>query len=429
MLRSDRLKSLFESLLLTEKRLDQAITKKKMRVEEAHFKKIKKAGIIRLNIVAERVSEEGLFILIGGKIRGESVEEGESEVEPRAIGSVIKKLFVEIGRPRLVSGLSSCLSISSSTSISSDSDKSGVSISIGIGSSSKVDRDISSRVDSIGSSNRDIGSTNGDSRDRDMSGLSSTKGDNVSNTNLIRTSLQSSEDSSFFEWHNSDLNEHISEFEIKTKTMAEKGKVFLDLISYTGKYQLCQPLAEAVGIPAGSRPVIFLAIWKYITAQKMKDPKRPKIIICNDLFQRLFGAPEISFEEIINRLDEYLSPLELICIEFTIPPHPGQKAQSAYDITVELDPVRKEYAYSDPTKLAILDKKISDILVRLDKQEEKIKSLNKFINDPKHFITDWILESSKNLHLITDDLYEVSEGFYIQKEVQECVYQLLQNYK
>lgn len=372
--RSQRLKSLFESLLETEKRLDQAITQKKMAVEEAHFKKIKKISTVRINVFLERTSEESLFILIGGKVREEPNEYTESTTETKSIGSVISKLFVELnnreGTPTVL--LNSL-------------------------SSSKLEED--GRVN-LGEKNRRV--------------------------EIYPTEKGNEE---FFEWHNRSPPSDITEFEIKTTAKSTHGKIFISFVSYTGVYEVCSDLASHIGISRGSKPAILLGIWKYITAQKMRDPNKHKIIICNDLFKKVFGKNEISFTEIIQKLDEYLSPVEMITFEFTIPTQIGARQQVSYDITTELDPLNKEYAYSNNSKIAVLNKKIEDILVRIEKQEERIEALDKFISNPKEYISNWILESSKDLHLISDDLFDVSDGFYIQKEIQESVYQLLQNYK
>ncbi|OAG29491.1 SWI/SNF-related matrix-associated actin-dependent regulator of chromatin subfamily D [Nematocida displodere] len=366
--RSERLMSLFQSLLVTEKRLDQAITKKKMSVEEAHFKKIKKLSTVRINLAIERNSEGGLFLLVGGKIKTEA-EDGGSIFEARPLGSAISKLLVHMS-PIVGSGRGggSCLGVS------------------------KAEEGFS----------------------RGLAGERCTLSEKGNN---------------FFEWHNSDTATKTTEWEIKTKCLSERGTVFLSFISQAGSFSVCKDLAEAIGVSAGSKPVILLGIWKYITAQKMRDTKHLKNIICNDVFQSVFKVQEISFREIIERLDEFISPLDMITIDFDIPVTPGTKTHAAYDITVELEQANKEYAYSDAPKIAILDKKISDIQIRIAKQSESIAALESFIADPKRFITSWILESSKALHLISDDLYEVDDGFYVQKEIQESVYQLLQNYK
>ncbi|KAI5180429.1 SWI/SNF-related matrix-associated actin-dependent regulator of chromatin subfamily D [Nematocida sp. AWRm80] len=370
-MRSERLKSLFESLVQTEKRLEQAIKEKKMTVEEAHFKKIKGLSTIRLNILMERNSEGALFMLIGGKLKIESQAGPEESRETHLIGAAIKRLFVDM---------------------------------------STKDRTIEDSPEKVllEKNNKEY---------------------EVPEPQAKRIKMQKEEESSFFEWNNQDNNPNIGEFEIKTHCISPHGKIFLGLTSYTGTYTVCEALAEHIGITAGSKPVILLAIWKYISAQKMKTITESSVIQCNPVFESLFKAKELTFREIIERLDEYLLPLEMITIPFEIPTEPNTKAQVAYDITVELEHLNREYAYSNEPKISILDKKIQDILIRLEKQQERIDSLDKFIKDPKQFITNWTLETSKSLHLVADDLYEVNDGFYTQKEIQESVYQLLQNYK
>ncbi|KAI5191374.1 SWI/SNF-related matrix-associated actin-dependent regulator of chromatin subfamily D [Nematocida sp. AWRm77] len=373
MSRSERLYTLFESLMVIEKRLNKEVAKKKMAVEEAHFKKIKHPSTIRINVMMERSAEGALFMLIGGKIRKEvsSAEKegqsGEAQAETRPISSAISKLYVDLSQPQtdLFQASAECLKIEETSE------------------------------------------------------------------RLPRGSFVALESASpsFFEWNNTECEGRISEFEIKTLHSTDRATLYLGLISYTGTYTVCKDLAEVIGVKAGSKSVILLGVWKYIIAQKMRDPKKPKAIVCNSVFKRVFKAEEITFKDLIERLDMYITPVEMIKMDFAVPNTPGSKAQVAYDITVELDSDTKEYAYFNEAKISILDKKISDILVRIDKQNEKIKSLQSFVADPKEFITTWILESSKNLHLVSDDLYEVNDGFFMQKEIQESVYQLLQNYK
>ncbi|KAH9387402.1 SWI/SNF-related matrix-associated actin-dependent regulator of chromatin subfamily D [Nematocida major] len=367
--RSDRLMTLYELMLKAEKRLDHAITQKKMAVEEAHFKKIKKVATVRINILLERTSEDTLFILIGGKVKEDPSEYAEGTAEIKPIGSVLNRLFVEL----------------SSTPGESS------------GAHAKPAEGLESAESGEEGRNRvEMANTGGDA---------------------------------FFEWHNRAPPSNVSEFEIKTSEKASHGKVFLSFISYTGVYEVCAELAQAIGISRGSRPAILLGLWKYITAQKMRDPGNQKIIFCNDIFKKVFSQEQITFTEIIQRLDQYLSPVDMVAFDFLVPTQAGSKTRVAYDITTELDPLNKEYAYSNGNKISILNRKIEDILLRIEKQSEKVEALEKFIENPREYITNWLQESSKELHLIADDLFDVNDGFYTQKEIQESVYQLLQNYK
>lgn len=380
--------SLFESLLETEKRLDQAITQKKMAVEEAHFKKIKKLSTVRIHLSLERTAEDTLFILIGGKVKTETEE--PEEVKTKSIGTIINKLFVSLK--------------------DENSELSGSSIpgqEIGNGQP--------------GNNSTQLGKNN-----PEITQLGNNSSRNSSVNNLSH-SLPN--DRTFFEWHNRNPPTDISEFEIKTLAKSSKGRIYISFISHTGVYELCDDLSKHVGIKRGSKSSIVLSIWKYITGQKMRDPSKPKVIFCNDVFKKVFNQEETSFSEIIQRLDEYLLPVEMVEFDFAIPTVPGTKNQLAFDIKTELDPVTREYAYSNGTKISVLNKKIEDILVRIEKQDEKIESLDRFISDPREYISKWILDSSKDLHLIADDLFDISDGFYSQKEIQESVYQLLQNYK
>ncbi|KAI5165816.1 SWI/SNF-related matrix-associated actin-dependent regulator of chromatin subfamily D [Nematocida sp. AWRm78] len=371
--RSERLMELFESLVLVEKRLDQTITQKKMAVEEAHFKKIKKICTVRINISLEKTSENSLFILIGGKVKEEPQpgDSAESNTETKSIGSVVSKLYVELSE-----------NPESSTSEGSNS------------ATQEAHRDGSS-----GAISKRVKMTTNDRSE------------------------------TFFEWHNRAPPSDVSEFEIKTTAKSSHGKLFISFISYTGIFELCDDLAQPIGIKKGTKPAILLGIWKYITAQKMRDPARPKVIVCNDIFKQIFQKDEMVFTEIIQGLNQLLSPIDMISFDFPIPTQPGSKSQCSYDITAELDPITREYAYANNNKISILNKKIEDIQLRIEKQNEKIDGLRRFTESPKEYITNWILDSSKDLHLIADDLFDVNDGFYAQKEIQESVYQLLQNYK
>ncbi|KAI5159452.1 SWI/SNF-related matrix-associated actin-dependent regulator of chromatin subfamily D [Nematocida ausubeli] len=362
--RSERLMELFEIMLLSEKRLDESITQKKMAVEEAHFKKIKKMCTVRINISLEKTSENSLFILIGGKVKEEAGEgEDEGTTEIKSIGSVLSKLYVELSE------------------------------------------------------------TAGE--------ISRPQGDKAQETepSAKRVRMSTGESETFFEWHNRTTTSDVSEFEIKTSAKSSHGRLFISFMSYTGVFDLCSELAGPIGMKRGSKSGILLAIWKYITAQKMRDPLRNKTILCNDVFKKVFERDEITFSEIIQDLGKFMSPVEMITFDFAVPTQVGGKLQYSYDITAELDPISREYAYANNAKIAILNKKIEDIQVRIEKQNEKIDGLDRFIENPKRYINNWILNSSKNLHLIADDLFDVNDGFYTQKEIQESVYQLLQNYK
>lgn len=362
--------SLFESLLETEKRLDQAITQKKMAVEEAHFKKIKKLTTVRIHLFLERTTEDTLFILIGGKVRSEPNDISEEAGKTQKIGTIINKLFV---------------SLSDDSSDIKEGVNNAFSMPISHENPGAVERE--------------------------------------------RVQVKSKDSNTFFEWHNRSPPSDISEFEIKTTAKSTKGRVYISFISYTGVYEVCNDLSQHIGIKKGSKSSILLGIWKYITSQKMRDQNKPKNILCNEVFRKVFNQEEITFSEIIQKLDQYLLPVEMINFDFAIPTQPGTKTQVAYDIKAELDPINREYAYSNGAKISILNKKIEDILIRVEKQDEKIEALDRFISDPKEYISKWILDSSKDLHLIADDLFDISDGFYSQKEIQESVYQLLQNYK
>lgn len=448
MLRAQRLLGIFESLAETEAYLDEKIKKKKMVVEEAHFKQIKRLIVVRVHITAERNPENNaLFVLISGRTReidsapdtrasdkdslplekedesrdpdrkkadpsdaeshppyspreavaqndrthaqgpripqpaeGEGVQEQE---QAPLFGQLLRRLLVDLRRadPQMPSP-DCAVSKKQADAGTWDSEKVGM----GIPQRIRMDADT----------------------------------ENTRGSPLL------------FEWQSAGekVGAPVMEFEIKTKEeTAAAGCVYISLLSYTGVYSVCEGLASAIGVRSGSKTGLLLGIWKYVTSQKLRDPKRPKVILCTPALEQVFGVKETSFAEIIDRLDEYICPLEMLSLPFEIPMGPGGKSQTAYDITVEVDPVSKEYVYANEKNISLLDKKINDIKLRLEKQNEKIEALSSFIADPKHFITEWILESSKNLHLLADDLYDVHDGFYVQKEIQESVYQMLQHYK
>jgi SWIB/MDM2 domain len=386
-MKAQKLLDLFESLQKSERLLDEAVKKKKMLVEEAHFKGTRKVVVLKLYITMMRREKSGIFMTIGGNVVDErplQKEEGRQEEagsvkSQRTFGSTIKKICVDL----------------------MDKGPSGAAPE----------------------SANDLGYLLLSSAENGGEGF----GEGL--VQRLEKHGRGEEQESFFEWVNREKCSEVREFELKTQFPCVRGRVFVEFMNYEGKYSLCPELAEILGLKAETKSSVLISLWKYVKANRLQDQKRNQIIVCNEPLRSLFKKDELTFKEITESLHTFMCPIDMLSIPFEVPEAFDVKHQDAYEITFEVDDLEKGYAYLESEKVAVLDKKISDILLRIRRQDEKIEALDRFTKDPKRFVTDWILEHSKSLHIIADDLYDVDSDFYRQKEVQESVYQLLQNYK
>lgn len=393
-MRSEKLLDLFNALRDAEQKLDDAVKRKKILVEEAHFKKTRKPMKIRLCLsMARTQAGSGLFLTIGGRVLDELAQQAQEPERRRARGDLpLQAQGPEKKRPFSALIKKLCVDLVCNTPADEGGDAPSHFKDLGYLSISQV----------LEPGKEKHGSESG---------------------------RYSQETDGFFEWVNDGTKTNISEFEIKASAPYTHGRVFIEFANYEGHYSLCSELAELLGMKIGTKPAVLVALWKYVKINRLQDQKRGEAILCNERLRALFKKEEITFREITETLHSFMCPVDMLSIPFAVPSGANAKQQVAYDITLESNDEEKEYAYTENVKIAIFNKKINDILARIKKQDEKISALDNFIKDPRQFIVDWMLEYSKNLHIISDDLYDVDDNFYQQKEVQEGVYQLLQNYK
>ncbi|TBT97997.1 putative SWIB/MDM2 domain-containing transcription activation complex protein [Hamiltosporidium magnivora] len=225
-----------------------------------------------------------------------------------------------------------------------------------------------------------------------------------------------------FEWIRSD--KHIDGFELKTGKTPNSIQISFQFDNSINKYKVSQNLAEVINRHTDSKSEIILETWKYIRLNRLIGSKGKDIVVCDDKLKKCFDCDTFDICQLSMYVDRCLIPLDYLTID--VPVTNGYTR--VFDVRMECDDlVDFPIIYTNKTILA-LDRKINDILELIKKTEERKELLEKFAQNPKKFIDEWIVLQSKDLNVIEDNP-DFQTDFFYQPIVQETIYSLLQNYK
>lgn len=152
-------------------------------------------------------------------------------------------------------------------------------------------------------------------------------------------------------------------------------------------------MGQLLKIKYDTKPVILLALWKYISLNKLYQQHT---VNNDEALSRIFNCDTMSFDSIPERLSRLLSPVDIVTLEYTVPLSNKENSQyaSAYDMQVELPDPQLKPIYQIPAQVikdvAFIDQKILELISLVHIGFKKRSFLKTFTENPGEFIQKYI---------------------------------------
>uniref|UniRef100_A0AC34QLQ1 DM2 domain-containing protein n=1 Tax=Panagrolaimus sp. JU765 TaxID=591449 RepID=A0AC34QLQ1_9BILA len=194
------------------------------------------------------------------------------------------------------------------------------------------------------------------------------------------------------------------------------------------KYKLQPKLAKLLGIALETRPKVIEALWQYIRSHNLQDVKSRDFINCDDMLEQIFMTKRMRFAEIPQRVQSLLTMPDPIVIKHVIRKTDSDKPiTSCYDVDVDLDdPLRNvmtqflatmsgsdkpitscydvDVDLDDPlrnvmtqflatmsgsSEILNLDQKIYDLAEQVSEWKQRVDYYKRFADSPREFLVRW----------------------------------------
>ncbi|XP_065828505.1 SWI/SNF-related matrix-associated actin-dependent regulator of chromatin subfamily D member 1-like [Oscarella lobularis] len=212
-----------------------------------------------------------------------------------------------------------------------------------------------------------------------------------------------------------------------------KCTIFLMLDNQPPQYKLDVRLARLLGIHTQTRPVIINALWTYIKTHKLQDPNERDYINCDACLSQIFEVPRMKFSEIPQRLQGLLMASDPIVITHLISNDAVDRPKtSCYDLEIDVDDTLKQQmnafllSTASQQEIASLEAKIQETIQTINSLKTKREFFKKFSDDPHDFIQRWLMSQNKDIKSSRDISVPRDEerraGFYDKPWTREAVY-------
>ncbi|KAJ9191609.1 hypothetical protein DTO166G4_1065 [Paecilomyces variotii] len=178
------------------------------------------------------------------------------------------------------------------------------------------------------------------------------------------------------------------------------------------RYKLSKELAEVLDTEEEARSGIVLGIWDYIRAMGLQEDEEKRQVRCDHRLRSIFGRDQMFFPQIPESTSAHTSPMEPIKLSYTIRVdqdfHKDPKP-TVYDIRVAVeDPLRQkmialtsnpQYAASI-RQINALDDQLSLVTQALTHSKAKHAFYTALSKDPATFIRRWLNSQRRDLETI-----------------------------
>ncbi|CBF74446.1 SWIB/MDM2 domain-containing protein [Aspergillus nidulans FGSC A4] len=178
------------------------------------------------------------------------------------------------------------------------------------------------------------------------------------------------------------------------------------------RYKLSKELAEVLDVEEETRSGIVLGIWDYIRAMGLQEDEEKRLVRCDDRLRAIFGRDQMFFPQIPESIGPHTSPLDPIKLPYTIrvdEEFHKDPTPTVYDIQVAVeDPLRSkmlaltqnpQYA-AGMRQIAQLDDQVALIIQALTHSRAKHSFFTALSKDPATFVRRWINSQRRDLETI-----------------------------
>ncbi|KAL4919331.1 hypothetical protein BDW62DRAFT_209808 [Aspergillus aurantiobrunneus] len=178
------------------------------------------------------------------------------------------------------------------------------------------------------------------------------------------------------------------------------------------RYKLSKALAEVLDVEEESRSGIVLGIWDYIRAMGLQEDEEKRLVRCDDRLRAIFGREQMFFPQIPESIGPHTSPLDPIKLPYTIrvdEEFHKNPTPTIYDIQVAVeDPLRSKMLAltqnpqytAGMRQITQLDDQVALIIQALTHSRAKHSFFTALSKDPAAFVRRWINSQRRDLETI-----------------------------
>lgn len=181
------------------------------------------------------------------------------------------------------------------------------------------------------------------------------------------------------------------------------------------RYKLSKELAEVLDVEEETRSGIVLGIWDYIRAMELQEDEEKRQVRCDHRLRSIFGREQMFFPQIPDMIGPHTSPMEPIKLPYTIRVDEDfhkDPTPTIYDIQVAVeDPLRQKMMAltqnpqytSGLRQIASLDDQVALIVQALTHSRARHSFYTALSKDPATFLKRWVNSQRRDLETILGD--------------------------
>ncbi|KAL4880056.1 hypothetical protein BJY04DRAFT_208327 [Aspergillus karnatakaensis] len=178
------------------------------------------------------------------------------------------------------------------------------------------------------------------------------------------------------------------------------------------RYKLSKELAEVLDVEEETRSGIVLGVWDYIRAMGLQEDEEKRLVRCDDRLRAIFGRDQMFFPQIPESIGPHTSPLDPIKLPYTIrvdEEFHNDPTPTIYDIQVAVeDPLRSKMLAltqnpqytAGMRQITQLDDQVALIIQSLTHSRAKHSFFTALSKDPATFVRRWINSQRRDLETI-----------------------------
>ncbi|KAK2747671.1 SWI/SNF complex component snf12 [Onygenales sp. PD_40] len=178
------------------------------------------------------------------------------------------------------------------------------------------------------------------------------------------------------------------------------------------RFRLSKELAAILDSDEEARGGIVVGIWEYIKAMELQENEEKRAVRCDDRLKALFGRDKMFFPAIPESASAHTSPLEPIKLPYTIrvdSEYHANPTTTVYDIRVAVDdPLRAKMLAITATpdypnmlrQVSSLDDQLALIVQALTHSKARHAFFESLSQDPANFVKRWTSSQKRDLEII-----------------------------
>ncbi|KAJ5909003.1 hypothetical protein N7495_001685 [Penicillium taxi] len=182
------------------------------------------------------------------------------------------------------------------------------------------------------------------------------------------------------------------------------------------RYKLSKELAEVLDVEEETRSGIVLGIWDYIRAMELQEDEEKRQVRCDHRLRSIFGREQLYFPQIPESIGEHTSPMDPIKLPYTIrvdDEFHKDPTPTIYDIQIAVeDPLRAKMMAltqnpqytTGMRQISALDDQVALIIQSLSHSIARHTFYTDLSKDPAKFLKRWVNSQRRDLETIIGDV-------------------------